>query len=111
VWRIGECLLYVTRFAAVVGAENASAAIRCHWTGLRGRHLTSLGGDRFMFEERITPSNGCSTSITTPADRITTALPEIVRELVEPLFVLFEFFRPDDEFYTVELDRLQQGRF
>jgi hypothetical protein len=111
VWRIGECLLYIARFAAAVDAEHASVLIRCRWIGLRGRRLTSLSARRAMFEERIARSNECSTSITTPADRITTALPEIVHELVEPLFILFDFFRPGNDFYTVELNRLQQERF
>jgi hypothetical protein len=111
VWRVGECLLYIVRLATALGADHTTIAIRCHWTGLRGRRLVAIDGRRAMFEDRVARSNECITSIGTPANRIAAALPEIVRELVEPLFVLFDFFRPGDDFYTVELDRLQQGRF
>lgn len=111
VWRIGECLLFISRFATLAGSPNAAIGIRCNWTGLQGRRLVSIGGGRGMFEERIARSDACSTSITTEVDKIAAALPEIVRELVEPFFVLFDFFRPGNEFYTVELDRLRQGRF
>jgi hypothetical protein len=50
-------------------------------------------------------------TITTPADRISAALPEIVRELVAPLYGLFDFFEPPAALYAEELGRMQRREF
>jgi hypothetical protein len=111
VWRVGEILLYLARFAEAAGRGHTAVSIACQWTGLRGRHLVALSGDRDLLEDRVARASVCGSNITTLADRIQSGLPEIVRELVEPLYMLFDFFQPDDEFYSTELARLQQGRF
>jgi hypothetical protein len=110
-WRVGEILLYFARFAEGAGREHATVNISCKWTGLRHRHLVALSGDRGLHEDRMSRANECSTRITTPAERIKAGLPEIVRELVEPVYMMFDFFQPSAEFYASELARLQQGRF
>jgi hypothetical protein len=41
--RIGECLLHVQRFAALVGRQTGRALVRAEWTGLEGRRLGVCG--------------------------------------------------------------------
>ena len=41
VWRVGEAILYVGRLSELFG-ENLSFLVRCRYTGLQGRVLTSL---------------------------------------------------------------------
>jgi hypothetical protein len=111
VWRIGECLLFIQRFAEEAGAAQAAVTVRCEWTGLRGRRLTSLNGRRMLFDDHMSRTNTYTTSITTLAERISAGLPEIVRELVHPLYALFDFFQPPEALYSEELGRMQRREF
>jgi hypothetical protein len=56
-------------------------------------------------------SNARVSRITVPAERINTALPEILRDLTAPLFVLFGFFTPGAGLYSEEIDRLVNRTF
>jgi hypothetical protein len=106
VWRVGECLMFIQRFAIEAGLENSSITVRCDWNGLRGRSLTVLSGQRFLPGSYTSRTDGWGTMLTTPVERIAAALPEIVRELVQPLFALFDFFQPPLALYSEELERM-----
>lgn len=111
VWRIGECLLFIQRFAEEAGAEQSAVTVRCEWAGLQGRRLTVLSGRRALFDDHTSRSNSFIATVTTQADRITAGLPEIVRELVNPLYALFDFFQPPATMYSEELGRMQRREF
>lgn len=111
VWRIGECLLFIQRFAEEAGAAQSAVTVRCEWTGLQNRHLTVLSGRRVLFDDHTSRTNTYTATITTPAERISAALPEIVRELVHPLYALFDFFQPPATLYSEELGRMQRREF
>jgi transcriptional regulator with XRE-family HTH domain len=111
VWRVAECLLYVARFAEAAGNANALVIIRVEWSGLRGRTLTSLDGRRPLFDGHRATSNESVSRLTVPAERLKTALPEIVRDLTAPLFLLFGFFQPPARMYAEEVDRLVRRVF
>jgi hypothetical protein len=107
VWRIGECLLHAARFAAAAGRPGASISVRVEWTGLAGRTLTVLQGTRWLFDDHVARGNSRVSHITVPAEKITAAqLPEIVKELVQPLFLMFGFFEPPEGLYAEELGRM-----
>jgi hypothetical protein len=111
VWRIGECLLFIQRFTTEAGAEDSTVSVRCEWTGLQGRTLTAINGRRTMFDDHRSRSDGYTATITIPAERISAALPEIVRDLVNPLYALFDFFQPPGAMYAEELGRMQRREF
>ena len=111
VWRIGECLLFIQRFATDLGAQDSAVSVRCEWTGLRGRTLTVLSGRRALFDDHRTRSDGYVATINVPVERISASLPEIVRELVNPLYALFDFFEPPAAMYAEELGRMQRREF
>lgn len=112
VWWIGECLLFIQRFAIETGAAESMVTVRCEWTGLRGRSLTDLSGRRHLSSDRYTSKTDAYTAeVTTPVERISAALPEIVRELVQPLYALFDFFQPPATLYSEELGRMQRREF
>jgi len=108
IWRIGECLLFIQRFAAESDAADSTVSVCCDWTGLSGRRLTVLGPRRHIFRDYRSHSDNYSATITVPVERISGALPEIVRELVDPLYALFDFFQPPVEAYAEELGRMQR---
>lgn len=111
VWRIGECLLFVERFAAALGVPDAVAHVRCRFTGLNNRTLVSLENRRAVWDARTSHSEVVETHTSEPASQISVRLPEIVRDLTEPLFLIFDFFQPPDALYAEELDRMQRRRF
>jgi hypothetical protein len=112
VWRIGECLLFIQRFATEAGATESTATVRCEWTGMQGRSLTVLSGSRLLSSDRyMAKSDTYTATLTTPVERISAALPEIVRELVNPLYALFDFFQPPTTLYSEELGRMQRREF
>lgn len=108
IWRIGECLLFIQRFAMEADAEDSTVLVRCEWTGLQGRTLTALSGRRWLFDDHTSHSDGYTAMITIPVERISAALPEIVRDLVNPLYALFDFFQPPAAMYAEELGRMQR---
>ena len=111
IWRIGECLLFIQRLATEADAANSTVSVYCEWTGLQGRTLTMLQPRRHMYRRHTSHSDSYTASITLPAERISAALPEIVRELVNPLYALFDFFQPPATIYAEELGRMQRREF
>ena len=106
--RIGECLLFIQRFAVEADTADSTVSVRCEWTGLNGRRLTVLNPRRHVYRDHTSHSDDYSTTITVPVERISGALPEIVRELVNPLYALFDFYQPPAEIYAEELGRMQR---
>jgi hypothetical protein len=111
VWRIGECLLFIQRFATEAGAGESTVSVRCEWTGLQGRTLTVLSGNRLLMDGHRSRSGGHTAAITVRAERISAALPEIVRDLVKPLYALFDFFEPPATMYGEEIGRMLRREF
>ena len=106
IWRIGECLLFIQRFATEADAENSTVSVLCQWSGLQGRELTTLSGRRDLFRIYRSRSDAHTAKVTIPAARISGALPEIVRDLVNPLYALFDFFEPPTTIFAEELGRM-----
>ena len=109
IWKIGECLLFIQRFAAEIGAEESTVSIRCQWSGLKERELAALFNPRRgLYHVYKTQTNEYTSEVTVPVPRISGALPEIVRDLVNPLYALFDFFEPPAAIYSEELTRMQR---
>jgi hypothetical protein len=106
IWHIGECLLFIQRFASESDAEGSTVSVRCEWTGLQGRALTVLSGRRFLFDDHRSRSNDYAAATIIPVERISGSLPEIVRDLVNPLYALFDFFQPPANIFSEEIGRM-----
>ena len=111
IWRIGECLLFIQRFASEAGAADSTVSVRCNWTGLEGRRLTSLNSDRYLSGDYSSRSREFTATNTIPVQKISGALPEIVGDLVNPIYALFHFFQPPAEIYAEELGRMQRREY
>lgn len=57
VWRIGECLLFIQKFATEASVEDSTVSVRCEWNGLQGRTLTVLSGRRWLFDDHRSRSD------------------------------------------------------
>jgi hypothetical protein len=79
------------------------------WTGLNGRRLTSLANtNRWLPGEYISRADEISTAIVADVATVTDTLPELVRQLVEPLYTSFSFFQPPDLLYAQELAEMRR---
>ena len=109
-WRVGEGVLFAARFAETF--ENVEAiAIECCFTGLQGRALTSVSGDRAMFGDRISHTDSVTlNTVATPA-QIQDNLVEIMHSLLVPLYERFDFFSLPFELVETEIGRVRHGRF
>jgi hypothetical protein len=108
VWRTGECLLHASRMAARLNAETVDLSMT--WSGLRGRTLLALAGDRHLFPGRVSQEDQVETVVSVSASAIPDTLPELVKALTSRLYASFDFFDPPDEMYTTELHRLRTGQ-
>jgi transcriptional regulator with XRE-family HTH domain len=104
VWRPGECLLHAERLAARLGSERVRFMVR--WDGLEGRQLVSFNWERDVYPGRVAAQTAVTSIVDVEAARIGETLPEILRELVEPLYAVFDFFRPPDSLYAEELTKM-----
>jgi hypothetical protein len=94
VWRIGEMLLFVERFAKALEVPDALVHVRCSWHGLENRRLVSVSGRRMVWDDRVSRASEIETMAAVPASQISARLPDVVRELTEPVYQLFDFFTP-----------------
>lgn len=109
VWRMGECLLHSERLSTSLGGDRVR--LRASWRGLRGRKLSV-----FASTNRILPGRyECGTdSVTSSIDvaihEISGRLPELARDLVEPLYTAFDFFEPPAQLYQEEIEAMQSRK-
>jgi hypothetical protein len=110
-WRVGEALLHASNMAAEFGAPQAQVVMMVEWTGLANRRLTHLEGRRIISDNYIAQQNQFCSDLEVQADQISGALPELVGELIVPLYELFNFFALPAQLITEELTRMRANRF
>jgi hypothetical protein len=112
VWRVGEALLHAQALASPIGDYQTAVAFRANYTGLSGRHLASVSGDRFMLGERdVCRQHSIVLDTAVDASRIRDNLSEIVFALLQPLYELFSFFKLPMTLVQEEIAKMKSGRF
>lgn len=108
IWRIGEGLLFASRFAKnFEGVE--SIAIECTFTGLQERYLTSVTGTRAMFDDRRSRTDTFALLGQPTVLQVQDNLAEVMQALLSPLYERFDFFEPPFELFDTEINRLRRG--
>lgn len=110
VWRIGETLLYASRYARSLD-EDATLNARITYYGLSGRVLTSIDRMRALFDDRTMHDDEVSLTVRASATEIDTNLPELLHTLLKPLYERFDFFELPKSMVTDELTRMRSNRF
>jgi hypothetical protein len=107
IWRVGECLLHAERLGSRLGAGNVQIMMR--WKGLSGRTLRARGIENYAppIVDHGCAQDEVSTFVRAKVADVTENLNELVRELVEPLFAVFDFFQLPDDIYAQELDKMR----
>lgn len=110
VWRVGEGILFASRFAEQFeGVE--SIAVYCRFTGLNGRALESIGGNRLLFGDDVSQTDEVRMEAQVTPEQIADNLPEILHGLLSPLYEKFSFFQLPMMLVEQELERMIDGRF
>ncbi len=111
VWRGGEVLLQAERLAANMVEGPATIAFVAQYQGLAGRMLTSVTGNRAMWDDRVARQDGIALRTTIESASIGPNLPEIIHPLMVPLYALFDFFDLPMSLVSEELAKMRRGNF
>lgn len=111
-WRVGEVLLHAEAFATQLGAPTATVTIGFEWSGLSGRQIVTIGNpNRWVMEGHVAQQDVFRKTMSVQADQIGGALPELVAQVVTPLYELFDFFRLPAKLVAEELASMRTNRF
>lgn len=111
-WRTGEVILHARAMAEQFGDPEAEIDMILRWTGLAGRELVTFGNpNRWIFDGHTAHDDQYEASITFPAPRVDDNLPELVGQLVRPLYQRFDFFELPGNLITDELARMRENRY
>jgi hypothetical protein len=109
---VGEVLLHAQALAANLQEGEIEIALRVRYTGLEGRALASVSGERMMIGQRdICRQHAIVLDSTVEAKSVQDGLPEIVHQLLTPLYELFDFFELPMTLVQEELAKMKSGRF
>jgi hypothetical protein len=99
--RAAEALLYCARLYSRLGVDPLSQVqFRLGFVGLKNRALTAANPHRsHSIHERWSIEDQVSEEISTSLQGIEVNLVQLVKELLSPLFTLFDYFAPADEIY------------
>jgi hypothetical protein len=110
VWRVGEGILFATRFAETF-ADVDTIALRCRYTGLNGRTLVSLTGDRAVFGDDVCRTDEVVLQTQATPAQLRDNLAEVLHQLLMPLYERFAFFRLPIILVEQELAKMISRRF
>lgn len=112
VWRIAECLLHADRLTTALGCEDGDLEFYVRWMGLEGRYLGGWASpQRVMIRDRYhCRQNEVVSRIRMPIATLSANLVENAKALTMPLFQAFSFFKPPDDLFTGEIERMRGSR-
>lgn len=111
VWRAGEVLLHAEKLAANLVDGPATVSFVVHYSGLAGRSLTSVTGNRLLFDGHVSRQDAITMKTVIEAASIAPNLPEIIHPLLAPLYALFNFFSLPMKLVNEELGKMRKGNF
>lgn len=109
--RVTETLLYCARLYARLGVDpTARVSIAIRHGGLKGRTIGSSNPDRSLLPYAPAIEDEAEVEIKTSLQEIESNLVRLVKQLVAPVFVLFDFFEPGDSIYEEIVNSFVAGR-
>jgi len=112
IWRTAEAILQAHYVAMELGAPDANLLSRFHWHGLSGRRLATFSARYPLGIKHTARQNDFK--LEAPAinvGRVPDALPEIVFEILRPLYELFDFFKLPKRVVEKEIKDLLRNTF
>lgn len=108
IWRVGEALLFARRFAATYdGIDRITARVR--WSGLEGRTLRTMSGNRIpMSYDRVSHTAEVESALSVTPEQVDDNLPEVLRSFVAPVYEAFDFYELPPQVVEQELEGLMR---
>jgi Putative DNA-binding domain len=110
-WRVGEALLHARMLATELGEGDIEIVFRVRYTGLAGRTLVSVSGERLLLNRDVSRQHAIVLDATVDPSEIQDRLPEIVQGILAPFYELFDFFQPPATLVPEEIAKMRAGRF
>jgi hypothetical protein len=111
VLRVTEVCMYLSRLYSRMGIPNESRLyLQLRFGGLKGALLKATDSRPFFHEQGPSAEDAVSTQVTTTLDALRENMPEVVKELTRPLFVLFDYYKLEDDNYRGIVENYQNGR-
>ena len=110
VWRIAEGVLFAKRLAETYQDVDA-ILVKCRFTGLDGRQLTSVTDRRAVFGKYVSRTEEKVLKTQATPQQIDDNLVEVIHQLLSPLYECFNFFRLPFALVEEELAQMTRGRF
>lgn len=107
--RVGEAMLHVARLARTFG-DNPTIVVRCHYTGIQNRFLTSINHRRLMSDNHVCNDRDATIETQATATEIDDNLAEILHPMLLPFYERFSFFELSMQVVVEEIERLRQKR-
>lgn len=109
--RVTETLLYCARLYTRLEVDPAHVVyIAIRHGGLRGRILGTSSPNRLMHERVPAEEDEVETEVHSTLEGLQTNLVGLVKEIVAPLFVIFDFFQVNDAIYEEIVNAYVDGR-
>ena len=109
--RVAETLLYCARLYSRLHVDpTAMVNVAVRHGGLRGRFIGASNSDRYVRDRRASDEDETEVEIKTSLQAIESDLVALVKQVLQPLFVLFDYFEVDDSFYDQIVGEFVKGR-
>jgi hypothetical protein len=110
--RVTEALLYCARLYATLGMDRLRiVTITVRHVGLRDRRLSSANPNRNLHDNRDPAhENESVVQLTVRLEQLESELVSLVKEVLAPLFALFDFFELNDRVYEDIVNRFVAGQ-
>ena len=109
--RMTELLLYCARMYTKLGVDPAhEISFQTTYGGLSGRTIDAAGSRRLIRPYQPCAANEITAKTSTTLEKIEVDLTSLVKALLEPVFVLFDFFSIDDHLYEEIVNDFVNGR-
>jgi hypothetical protein len=109
--RTTELLLFLSRlYSRLEVPDDTRIRISVTYTGLKDRQLRAANPARLMHDGRTTSEDSLTSSVECSVAELQSKLEEQVRGLLEPLFMLFDFFELSDQVWQEIVDNFVAGK-
>ena len=109
--RVTEALMFLVRLYRRLGASDTDEiTVRIRHGGLASRTLGAADPFRLMNDGRATSENEVQAGFSATVSDLETNLAEYVKQIVQPLFVVFDFFEISDDVLADLVDNFVAGR-
>jgi hypothetical protein len=108
--RVTEALFFLVRlYRRLEASDTDIVTVEIRHAGLAGRTMGVANGGRFLPRGHSTTEDVVATSVSASLVHLETDLPAYVKQIVDPLFTVFDFFEVAEEIVTEIAEGFMRG--